>query len=64
MPRSCFAAIEEESHVHIVLFCAGIACIFAALLDSFQTVILPRRATGRFRITRIFYILTWWPWSH
>ncbi len=19
---------------------------------------------GRFRITRIFYILTWWPWSH
>ncbi len=50
--------------MHIVLFCAGIACIFTALLDSFQTVILPRRATGRFRITRIFYILTWWPWSH
>lgn len=34
-----------------------------ALLDAFQTVILPRRAVGRFRITRIFYIVTWWPWS-
>jgi len=50
--------------LHVILFCAGIACIFTALLDAFQTVILPRRATGRFRITRIFYILTWWPWSH
>jgi hypothetical protein len=64
MSRSCIAAIEEVSGLHIFLFCAGIACIFIALLDAFQTVILPRRAIGRFRITRIFYILTWWPWSH
>lgn len=49
--------------MHIVLFCAGICCIFTALLDAFQTVILPRRAIGRFRITRIFYDITWWPWS-
>lgn len=50
--------------MNFVSFGAGIVCIFAALFDAFQTVILPRRATGRFRITRIFYILTWWPWSH
>jgi hypothetical protein len=50
--------------VHIVPFCAGVFCLFVALLDSFQTVILPRRAVGRFRITRLFYIVTWWPWSH
>jgi hypothetical protein len=50
--------------VHVLPFCAGVACIFVALLDAFQTMILPRRAIGRFRITRIFYILTWWPWSH
>jgi len=50
--------------LHIVFLCAGIACIFTALLDAFQTVVLPRRAIGRFRITRIFYIFTWWPWSH
>ncbi len=49
--------------MQVLPFCAGVACIFAALLDAFQTVILPRRAVGRFRITRIFYILTWWPWS-
>lgn len=40
----------------------GIACVFAVLLDAFQTIILPRRATGPFRLTRIFYILTWRPW--
>ena len=45
-------------------FCAGIVCIFLALLDAFQTVILPRRAVGRFRITRIFYIVTWTPWAY
>jgi len=41
---------------------AGIACLFAVLLDAFQTIILPRRAVGRFRLTRIFYRLTWSPW--
>jgi Ion channel len=41
---------------------AGVACLFFVLLDAFQTIILPRRATGRFRITRVFYIVTWGPW--
>ncbi|HEX3436316.1 MAG TPA: potassium channel family protein [Pseudacidobacterium sp.] len=49
--------------MNIVSLIAGTACLFFALLDAFQTVILPRRATGRFRITRIFYVLTWAPWS-
>jgi hypothetical protein len=44
-------------------FFAGAACLFIALFDAFQTVILPRRATGRFRITRIYFVLTWWPWA-
>jgi hypothetical protein len=44
-------------------FIAGIVCVFSALLDAFQTVILPRRATGRFRLTRLFYVFTWTPWS-
>ncbi len=42
---------------------AGVLCLFGVLLDAFQTIILPRRATGRFRITRIFYIFTWRPWA-
>ena len=49
--------------MQILILIAGIACLFLALLDAFQTVILPRRATGKFRITRIFYIVTWAPWS-
>lgn len=44
-------------------FSAGFLCVFTALLDAFQTVILPRRATGRFRLTRLFYLATWTPWS-
>lgn len=49
--------------MRIFWFCAGIGCLFFVLLDAFQTVILPRRAVGRFRITYIFYSLSWWPWS-
>jgi len=41
---------------------AGVACLFAVLIDAFQTIILPRRASGRFRLTRLFYIFTWTPW--
>jgi hypothetical protein len=40
----------------------GIACLVSVLLDAFETVILPRRATGRFRLTRLFYRTTWRPW--
>jgi hypothetical protein len=40
-----------------LLFCLG------AILDAFQTIILPRRPTGRFRITRLFYVVTWTPWA-
>jgi len=42
---------------------AGILCISTVLFDAFQTIILPRRATGRFRLTRLFYIATWYPWG-
>ena len=43
-------------------FIVGVAFLFAVLLDAFQTIILPRRATGRFRLTRLFYVATWRPW--
>ena len=41
----------------------GILCLSIVLFDAFQTIILPRRATGRFRLTRLFYIATWYPWG-
>jgi hypothetical protein len=49
--------------LRILAFAAGVACLFIVLLDAFQTIILPRRATGHLRLTRIFYIATWRPWS-
>ena len=45
-----------------VTLLAGALCIVVVLLDAFQTIILPRRAAGRLRLTRIFYIVTWIPW--
>ncbi|MDE1176472.1 MAG: potassium channel family protein [Edaphobacter sp.] len=42
---------------------AGVLCCLAVFVDAFQTIILPRRATGRFRLTRFFFILTWTPWT-
>lgn len=48
--------------MNILAFIAGILCLFIVLLDAFQTIILPRRATGRFRLTNVFYAFTWNPW--
>ena len=41
---------------------AGLLCCGGVMLDAFQTIILPRRPVGRFRITRFFYRITWKPW--
>jgi Ion channel len=48
--------------MRVVTMLLGILCLLVVLLDAFQTIILPRRAAGRLRLTRIFYILTWIPW--
>lgn len=48
--------------MHVAAFIAGLLCCLAVALDAFQTIILPRRPTGRFRITRLFFILTWPSW--
>lgn len=45
----------------LALICGAICCL-TVFLDAFQTIILPRRATGRFRLTRMFLIATWRPW--
>jgi hypothetical protein len=48
--------------LHVVAFFAGMICCLGVALDAFQTIILPRRPTGRFEITRIFLTATWVPW--
>lgn len=46
----------------LVALVAGAILLTVVLLDAFQTIILPRRPVGRFRITRAFYRSTWQPW--
>lgn len=41
----------------------GVALIVVVLWEGFETIILPRRVTRRFRLTRLFYRHTWLPWS-
>ena len=48
--------------MRIIALIAGIACLIVVLLDAFQTIILPRRPSGQFRLTGFFYVLTWRPW--
>ncbi len=48
--------------MHVAAFIAGLFCCLGVALDAFQTIILPRRPTGRFQITRIFFLATWAPW--
>lgn len=40
----------------------GLALVAVILWDVFETIILPRRITRRFRLARLFYRWTWRPW--
>jgi hypothetical protein len=40
-------------------FLTGIAIFFIVIWDAFESVILPRRVTRKFRLTRAFYRITW-----
>ena len=41
----------------------GIVLICVVLLDAFQTVVLPRRATRRLRLARLVLRSAWQLWS-
>ena len=45
-------------------FALGVAMFVIVVWDAFESIILPRRVTRRFRITRAFYKFTWnnWKW--
>jgi len=49
--------------MHIFLLLLGLVLYGAVLVDSFQTIILPRRPVVRFRLTRLFFLATWNPWT-
>lgn len=49
--------------LHILFGLAGLVILCAVLLDTLETVVLPRRVRGRFRLSAWYYGLTWRPWS-
>jgi hypothetical protein len=41
---------------------AGVVIVSGVLWEAFETVVLPRRVTRRWRVTRAYYRGTWFPW--
>ena len=52
-----------EETIRIFAIILGIIFIIAILQDSFESIVLPRRVTRRFRLSRMFYLATWAVWS-
>src|SRR5260370_7599565 len=44
-------------------FLAGVALVLTVLWETFETIVLPRRVTRHFRVTRLFYRSTWIPYA-
>src|SRR5262249_15323234 len=49
--------------MQILAVSSSICLILIVLWDAFEVIILPRRVTRRFRLARLFYRSTWWPWK-
>src|SRR5262249_43268925 len=49
--------------VTIVVALIGLVLSGSALLDAFETVVLPRRVSRRLRLGYVFYALTWRPYG-
>jgi hypothetical protein len=45
------------------VFLCGVAIFLIVLWDAFEAIILPRRVTRRFRLTRFYYLFTWRTWK-
>ena len=44
-------------------FLAGVALFLIVVWDAFEAIILPRRVTRKFRLTRLFFRFTWGLWK-
>ncbi len=49
--------------MRILAAISGLLLLSIILWDAFETIILPRRVTRRFRLARLVYRTTWIPWS-
>ena len=49
--------------LEVIATAGGVALIFLALLDAFETIVLPRRVNRRFRLTRLYTLWSWSVWA-
>jgi hypothetical protein len=45
------------------VFIAGVVLFFVVIWDAFEAIILPRRVTRKFRLTRFYYRISWGIWK-
>lgn len=55
--------VQVEMHMAITAAIFGTALIILVLWEGFETIVLPRRVTRRFRLTRLYYRRTWRLWN-
>lgn len=48
--------------IPILAAIGGVLLVLLMLTEVFETIVLPRRITRRYRITRLIYRVTWKPW--
>ena len=56
------SSLPEKRMPSLIAAVIGLVLLSVVLWDVFETIILPRRVTRRFRLARIFYKSTWLPW--
>lgn len=49
--------------LNLLAIIGGAVLVAAVLWETFETIVLPRRVTRQFRMTRYFYRWTWKPWG-
>ena len=55
-------SLSQRTSMSVVLAAAAILLIFLVLVDSFETIVLPRRVTRPYRFARLFYANAWKFW--
>jgi voltage-gated potassium channel Kch len=56
-------AFPPEAVIRAVAGLLGFGFLLLVLVDAFESIVLPRRATRRWRVARLFYMTTWRFWS-
>jgi hypothetical protein len=46
----------------VIFGLAGVALILIVLVDAFESIVLPRRVTHRFRLAKFYYLTAWQIW--